>query len=169
MSRESARTDRRKAMILALAQSGCRTMLKWISWACGTNSSTFVFKKSTVRPGDNTGANGTFQKWTPLTILPELGSIPLNICPQRDSRVADQICETKWAKRSRRWNFHERDTFRVWDVSDGTHVRKLHSHEWILLEKSFNSKLSGNGVCCTNALLLLIKIMLCSKLHNQKN
>ena len=34
----------------------------------------------------------------------------------------------------------------------------------ILQEKSFNSKLYGNEVYCTNALLSLIKIMLCSKL-----
>ena len=32
----------------------------------------------------------------------------------------------------------------------------------------FNSKLSGNEVYCTNASLLLIKIMRCSKLHCQK-
>ena len=34
-----------------------------------------------------------------------------------------------------------------------------------LLEKSFNLKLSGNEVYCTNALLFLMKIMLCSNLH----
>ena len=33
--------------------------------------------------------------------------------------------------------------------------------------KQFNSKLYGNNLYCTNALLLLIKIMLCSKLHCQ--
>ena len=38
----------------------------------------------------------------------------------------------------------------------------------ILKERSFNFKLSGNEVYCTNASLLLIKIMLCSKLHCQK-
>ena len=37
-----------------------------------------------------------------------------------------------------------------------------------LQDKSFNPKLSGNEVYRTNALLLLIKIMLCSKLHCQK-
>ena len=34
--------------------------------------------------------------------------------------------------------------------------------------KSFNSKLSGSEVYCTNALLLLVKIRLCCKLHCQK-
>ena len=38
----------------------------------------------------------------------------------------------------------------------------------ILQEKSFNLKLSGNEVYCTNALLSLIKIMLCRKDHYQK-
>ena len=37
----------------------------------------------------------------------------------------------------------------------------------ILYEKIFNFKLSGNEVFSTNVLLLLIKIMLCSKLHHQ--
>jgi len=37
-----------------------------------------------------------------------------------------------------------------------------------LAGKSFNSKLFGNEVHCTNALLLLIKIMLCSKLYCRK-
>ena len=40
--------------------------------------------------------------------------------------------------------------------------------EVILSGKSFNLKLSGNEVYCTNALLLLKKIMLCSELHCQK-
>ena len=31
--------------------------------------------------------------------------------------------------------------------------------------KSFNPKLSGNEGYCTNALLFLVKIMLCGKLH----
>ena len=41
---------------------------------------------------------------------------------------------------------------------------------WWLIpqEKSFNRKLFGNEVYCTNALLLLITIMLCSKLHCRK-
>jgi hypothetical protein len=34
-------------------------------------------------------------------------------------------------------------------------------------EKSFNFKLSSDKVYCTNNLLLLIKTMLCSKLHCQ--
>ena len=38
----------------------------------------------------------------------------------------------------------------------------------LLYEKSFNSKLYGNEAHCTNALLLLIKIMLCIKLYGQK-
>ena len=38
----------------------------------------------------------------------------------------------------------------------------------ILWGTSFNVKLSGNDVYCMNALLLLIQIMLCSKLHYQK-
>jgi hypothetical protein len=32
-----------------------------------------------------------------------------------------------------------------------------------------NSQFSGNEVYCTNSLLLLIKIMLCSKLHCQRD
>ena len=30
----------------------------------------------TFHPGDNIGANGTSQKWTPLGMLPEPGSMP---------------------------------------------------------------------------------------------
>ena len=37
-----------------------------------------------------------------------------------------------------------------------------------LKEQRFILKLSGNEVYCTNALPLLMKIMLCSKLHRQK-
>ena len=37
----------------------------------------------------------------------------------------------------------------------------------ILKEKTFNSKLSGDEVCCTNVSLLLINIMLCSESHCQ--
>ena len=47
-------------------------------------------------------------------------------------------------------------------------VWSLSSSTCDLYEKSFNSKLYGNEVYCTNASLLLIKIMLCSKLHCQK-
>ena len=36
-----------------------------------------------------------------------------------------------------------------------------------LQEKSFNSKVSGNELYCTNAVLSLIKVILCSKLHDQ--
>ena len=36
------------------------------------------------------------------------------------------------------------------------------------MEKTFNLKLSGNEVYCTNALILLTKIVLCSKLHCQE-
>ena len=39
----------------------------------------------------------------------------------------------------------------------------------ILWEKSFNLKLSGNEFYSTNALLLIIKIMLCRKLRCQKS
>jgi len=35
----------------------------------------------------------------------------------------------------------------------------------ILQEKSFDLKLPGNEIYCTNALLLLMKIMLCSKVR----
>ena len=38
----------------------------------------------------------------------------------------------------------------------------------ILLEKSFNLNISGNEVHCTIALLLPMKIMLCSKIYYQK-
>ena len=38
----------------------------------------------------------------------------------------------------------------------------------ILWEKGFNSRLSRNGVYCTNAFLVLVKIMLGSKLHCPK-
>ena len=48
-----------------------------------------------------------------------------------------------------------------------THVAGPWSHR-ILQEKSFNSKLPGNGSYCTNASLLPIKNMPCSKLHCQK-
>ena len=41
-------------------------------------------------------------------------------------------------------------------------------HTRTLYEKSFNLKLSGNEVYCTNALLSLIKIMMCNKFHSQK-
>ena len=37
----------------------------------------------------------------------------------------------------------------------------------IVQEKSFNLGLSGNEVCCTNTLLMPIKIILCSKLRCQ--
>jgi hypothetical protein len=37
-----------------------------------------------------------------------------------------------------------------------------------LIEKCFNLKLSGNEVYYTNSLILVVKIMLCSKLHCQK-
>ena len=40
--------------------------------------------------------------------------------------------------------------------------------ERIELEKSRNLNLFGDDLYCTNALLLLIKIMMCSKLHHQK-
>ena len=36
---------------------------------------------------------------------------------------------------------------------------------WTSQVKSFNLKLSGDGVYCTNALPLLIRIMLCGELH----
>ena len=45
------------------------------------------------------------------------------------------------------------------------HVR---GHERILQGKSFNLKVSGNEVYYTNAVLSLIKIMLCSQLHCQQ-
>ena len=38
----------------------------------------------------------------------------------------------------------------------------------ILLEKNFYLKLSGNEVCCTNALLLMIKFMMYGNIHCQK-
>jgi hypothetical protein len=38
----------------------------------------------------------------------------------------------------------------------------------ILCEKAFKLKLSGNEVDYTNSLILLVKNMLCSKLHCQK-
>ena len=38
----------------------------------------------------------------------------------------------------------------------------------MLYEKLFNFKISGNEVYYTNLLSLLIKMMLCSKLHCQK-
>ena len=40
--------------------------------------------------------------------------------------------------------------------------------ELILYEKSFNLKTSGNEVYYTNSLILLIKMMLCGKIHGQK-
>ena len=57
----------------------------------------------------------------------------------------------------------------------GRGAHQAHSHQGrhrrvrdqILQEQSFNFKLSGNKVYCTNAVLLLIKVMLCSKLHRQ--
>jgi len=35
-------------------------------------------------------------------------------------------------------------------------------------KKAFKSKLSGNAIHCTNALLSLMKVVLCGKLHCQK-
>jgi hypothetical protein len=38
-----------------------------------------VFFFSSVHPGDTMIANGTFQNWTPLRMLPESGSIPQKV------------------------------------------------------------------------------------------
>ena len=49
------------------------------------------------------------------------------------------------------------------------HAEKgLSRYQDILRGKSFHSKLSGNEGYCTNASLVLIKIMMCSKFHCQK-
>ena len=48
---------------------------------------------------------------------------------------------------------------------EGAQERHVHLIEE---EKSFNSELGGNEVYCTNVLLSLIKIMLCSRIRCQK-
>ena len=47
-------------------------------------------------------------------------------------------------------------------------TRRLTRKGQILHEKEFTLKLSGNEVCCTNYLILLVNNMLCSKLHYQQ-
>ena len=60
----------------------------------------------------------------------------------------------------------------IWNPGTIAH-QSVRSHRYqnaflTLKKKSFNSKLSGNEVYFTNALLSLMKIMLCSKLHCHK-
>ena len=43
-----------------------------------------------------------------------------------------------------------------------------HAPGLILYEKEMKLKLSGNEVHCTNAVLLLVNIMLCVRLHCQR-
>ena len=59
---------------------------------------------------------------------------------------------------------------RIWPgLSYMCHVRSTVAVQTLSLkEQRFILKLSGNEVYCTNALPLLMKIMLCSKLHRQK-
>ena len=52
-----------------------------------------------------------------------------------------------------------RPLLRLWRGSDAA-ARDAKMRENAQVEKDFNLKKSGNGVCCTNALLLLVKIML---------
>ena len=51
----------------------------------------------------------------------------------------------------------------VWQQVWQQHIRKRAYERGVLIQK-----LSGHEVYRTNALILLIKIMLCSKLHHQK-
>ena len=86
-----------------------------------------------------------------------------------------QVVQLLWARRMQVRDLLSKDPKNQLELKEdndrGVFVKDLTSYVvkgYDVTGNEFRLKNSGNGVCCTHALLLLIRIILCSELHCQK-